>query len=601
MADQPTQQRGRFDRAFLAQLTQRIDGPSFLNRFVKVERSGDRFRALCPFHNDSKPSMYIRDDGSFYCFGCQKKGSVFNFLMELNGLRFTEAVQEVAQFLSVPLPARGSDRGQSEEHIALLKVLEQSAQFFQTQLERAADDSPIKQYLAQRELDHPVINKFQIGFAPDAWDSLKSQFSDAETPRLIAGDVLIKNVERETVYDRFRNRLMFPIRNRQGNVVGFGARALSEDVEPKYLNTKQTAVFSKSRELYGLFEALQVQRRPERLLLVEGYMDVVALTQHDMPYAVAALGTASNAEHFKTMFWFTNEVVCCFDGDDAGRTAASRALEAALGALSEEKSVKFIFLPDGEDPDSFVRTHGKDAFEDLINNAQHVAEYFVDTVLTSGERAFATIEDKVKFIEHTKRLVRSIQHESYRAVLARQVADCFPDDLDLEQLLTLSPPSSEPPPPPPPIPEDIEPFDTGPPLKRSIVNLHEVRTRRYVSMLLCAPNMWEELHEHRALLHRLIDVAEDHPMTRIWVAIEHHGFTDVNGLIASFQDDEQFASYLAHQYDPRNANAMSDVNEALAQFINGVETFITTEQKDVERKTQLELLSQKNTDPNASN
>ena len=215
------------------------------------------------------------------------------------------------------------------------------------------------------------------------------------------------------------------------------------------MNTKQTKVFSKSRELYGLFEALNVARRPRRLLLVEGYMDVVALSQHGIPYAVAALGTASNDVHFRTMFWFTNEVICCFDGDDAGRTAARRALESALAALTDDKTVKFMFLPEGEDPDSFVQTHGANAFEGLIDNAQHVADYFVDSLLETKDRTFASIEQKARFVDRAKALIQGIKHDSFRAILAQEIARCFPDDVNMEQLLSPNPIDQAPTSPPP--------------------------------------------------------------------------------------------------------------------------------------------------------
>ncbi|MCE2406852.1 MAG: DNA primase [Pseudomonadales bacterium] len=591
MADPATNRPGYFGREFLDQLTQRIDGPAFLSRFLKVEKSGDRYRAVCPFHKDSKPSFYIRNDGSFYCFGCQKNGSVFNFLMEHNGDSFPDAVKEVAQFLGVPLPERRGGTELTEEQRALLDVLDQSARFFRQQLEQAGRDSTVKRYLQKRGIDRTAVERFQIGFAPNSWTGLKDHFNDTSEQLLIDADVLVNNAERNSIYDRYRNRLIFPIRNRQGNVVGFGGRVLDEDVEPKYLNTKQTKVFSKSRELYGLFEALQSARRPERLILVEGYMDVVALAQNGIPNAVAALGTASNDAHFQTMFWFTNEVVCCFDGDDAGRTAAKRALESALAALTDEKSVKFVFLPDGEDPDSFVRANGTKTFQDLVDNAQHVADYFVDTLLETNDRSFSSIEQKAKFVDRAKALIRSVKHDSFRAILAQEVASCFPDDVNMEQLLAPTSLDQEP---------VVPPFDDGhmdewhepqPDVSRSKRFYDEINTRRRVSQLLCAPRIWGSLSNHRDLLMRLTNVAKDDPMTRLWSEIDRHGFTDVGGLINSFQDDEWFARYLSETYDQSNAHAMIDADATLEQFVDGVESFITVKEKEVERRTQLKRLS----------
>ncbi|MCY3859774.1 MAG: DNA primase [Gammaproteobacteria bacterium] len=597
MVESPTSPRGQFGREFLSDLTNRLDGPAFLSRYLKVEKSGDRHRALCPFHKDSKPSMYIRDDGSFYCFGCHKKGSIFNFLMEQNGVNFPDAVKEVAQYLGVPVPERRGSGGPTKEQLALFDVLQKSALFFKRHLERAGSNTAIKQYLKSRGIDRAVIEKYQIGFAPNSWSNLKDHFADTDVRTLIDADVLVENRERNSIYDRYRNRLMFPIRNRQGNVVGFGGRTLDDDVEPKYLNTKQTKVFSKGRELYGLFEALNIARRPDKLLLVEGYMDVVALSQHGIPYAVAALGTASNDMHFRTMFWFTNEVICCFDGDDAGRTAAKRALESALAALTDEKTVKFMFLPEGEDPDSFVRAEGTATFEDAINNAQHVADYFVDSLLETKDRTFSSIEQKARFVDRAKSLIQGIKHDSFRTILAQEVARCFPNEVNMDQLLALNPIDQEPAEPQPfdgdfdePV---VEPENTA---ARSERYYSEINTRRRVSQLLCAPAIWVNLRDHRALLHQLVDVAQNDPLTRLWQAIDHHGFTDISGLISSFQDDTWFARYLADIYDATSENNMSNPQDTLDQFLNGVETFLTAKQRDVERQVQLELLSQSDHD-----
>lgn len=593
MAESSSIRSGQFGPDFINDLTNRIDGPTFLSRYLKVERIGDRHRALCPFHKDSKPSLYIRDDGSFHCFGCQKHGSVFNFVMEHNGVSFPDAVKEVAQFLGVPVPERRAGTRITEEQRELLDVLEKSTLFFKRQLAHAVGHSPVKRYLKSRGIDQAAIDRFQIGYAPDSWTSLRDHFHDTDEQLLIDADVLVRNVDRNSVYDRYRDRLVFPIRNRQGSVVGFGGRVIDELVEPKYLNTKQTKVFSKSRELYGLFEALDTKKRPERLLLVEGYMDVVALSQHGIPYAVAALGTASNDVHFRTMFWFTNEVICCFDGDDAGRTAARRALESALAALTDEKTVKFMFLPEGEDPDSFVRSQGKAAFEDSVTNAQHVADYFVDSLLETKDRTFASVEQKARFVDRAKSLIQGIKHDSFRTILAQEIARCFPDDVNMEQLLAPIPEDRQPP-DPPPFEGDFsegepEAFIENDPSERYY---YEINTRRRVSQLLCAPRIWQSLSEHRELLHQLADIANNDPLTRVWLAIDQHEFTDVVGLISSFQDDTWFARYLDDIYDPSNANAMTDPRETLDQFIDGVQTFITMKVKDVERKTELESLSQ---------
>ena len=593
MAEQTRREFGRFSREFIDQLTQRIDGPAFLGRFMKIESRGDRHFGVCPFHQDSKPSCLVRPNGSFYCFGCQKNGSVFNFLMEKNGQTFTEAVAEVAQFMGVPLPERKGGGGPSKEQLAMYDLLEDCTAFFEGQLKQAPPRSPVKRYLQERQVDLASVGKYRIGFAQDAWDSLKKRFGSTEESLLVEADVLVKNEEKGRVYDRYRNRMMFPIRNRQGYVVGFGGRAL-DDTEPKYLNTKQTKVFSKARELYGLYEALELTRRPQRLVLVEGYMDVVALSQHDIPYAVAALGTASNENHFRTMFWFTNEVICCFDGDDAGRTAAKRALEAALGSLTEDKTVRFMFIPDGEDPDTFVRKQGKEAFEAQLDASQHVADYFVENILEYKDRSFKSLEQKARFIDRAVELIQRVKQESMRKILVQEVSRCFPDEVNMEQLLATQGVDAATAPPPM---DDAEYQELD---QREFVEhkpkdfYTEINTRRRVSHLLCAPNMWRRLKEHHELLERLVNVAPDEPLTQVWLAIDKFQFTEPAGLIASFQDDEWFATYLADIYDERIESALADSDDTLERFLDGVDTFLTTSETQVEAQTRISQLLESN-------
>ena len=599
MAERPQRETDYFEREFINQLTQRIDGPAFLSRFIKVETRGNRHFTVCPFHKDSKPSCLVRNDGSFYCFGCHKTGSIFRFLMEKNGLRFPQAVREVAQFIGVPIPKRTGKSEPTEEQQALYDLLEKCASYFKQQLRKASDNSTVKRYLSERGIDQTSIDKYQIGFAIDNWTAVKDHFKDTNEELLIGADMLVRNDEKKRVYDRFRNRLMFPIRNRQGYFVGFGGRVVEEGVDPKYLNTKQTKVFSKTNELYGLYESLGVNSRPPRLLLVEGYMDVVALSQYGIPYAVAALGTASNAAHFRTMFWFADEVICCFDGDDAGRTAAKRALEAALEAISERKTVRFMFLPEGEDPDSLVRTQGKEAFERRIGAAQHVADYFVETLVENKGRSFPSIEQKARFVDRATALINKVKQPSMRKILAQEVARCFPDNVDLAPLLAppatsktwLSSPAVDDSMPP----LDATDFDEGYAFetvrKPSLHYFNEINTRRRISHLLCAPTIWGKLKLHHDLLERLVDIAPEEPLTRVWLTIDRHHFSTVSGLVASFQDDEWFSSYLADIHDPRITDAMSDSEDTLRNFLDGVDTFITTRENQVEQEAQLVILS----------
>ena len=600
MAFEPQRKSGQLNREFLSSLTERLDGPAFLGKYLKLNLRGDRHYGVCPFHQDSKPSLLVRRDGSFYCFGCHKKGSVFNFVMELRSATFPEAVTEVAQYLGVPMPARSERAGPSKEQQELYDLLEKSAVFFQQQLTSAPQNAPVHQYLQQRQIDQASIQKYRIGFAPKDWRGLKQYFQGTNEQLLIDADVLVRQTDNpDNAYDRYRNRLMFPIRNRQGNVVGFGGRVLDDNDNPKYLNTKQTRVFHKSRELYGLYELLAETKRPSRLLLVEGYTDVVGLSQHGIPYAVAALGTASNDSHFKTMFWFTNEVVCCFDGDDAGRTAAQRALDSALPALTPDKSISFLFLPEGEDPDSFVRAHGKEAFEQLIDDAPHAADYFVKTLVESKDRSFKTIQEKTTFIDQAKALIKKVNNPTMREVLAHEVAKQFPDDVDLETLLRSSTTEDYDEPPlddfPLPTEEDYpHEIDVQPEIDhidQSAQFVQEITTRRRLSHLLSAPNIWPLLAEQKNLFERLVDVVPNDPLTRIWMAINQYQFTDVNALISSFQDDVWFTRLLLDIHNETVAEAMTDTSTSLQQFTDSIESLLTARKAQIERRAQLDELS----------
>lgn len=596
MADTKEQYSGRFSREFLNDLTQRLDGPTFIRQFVNIKQAGDRFLGLCPFHKDSKPSFYVRQDGSFHCFGCGKNGSVFSFLMEKNLLRFPEAVAEVANYLGVALPKSRSRPALTQEQKDLFDTLEKAAEIFESQLKNSTPNSPISQYIAERGLDQASLDKFRVGFAQDGWTGLKDRLGSVGEELLIKADLLVKNRQKNSVYDRFRNRLTFPIRNRQGNVVGFGGRALG-DTDPKYLNSSQTPVFEKNRELYGLFEALQVNRRPKRLLLVEGYMDVIALSQFGIDYAVAVLGTSPNPNHFRTMFWFTDEVVVCFDGDAAGRTAANRALNNTLEHLSSEHAIRFMFLPEDEDPDSLVRKQGPKAFEQLIDQSQYVADYFVDYLLSDKQETLKSIESKAKFINQAVSLIRKVKQESMRLVLVHQVEQAFSGEIligDLVKQRIESHIDDRYPPPPPPETayEDVGEREDSPD-SRPHFFLNELAVRARVGGLLCSPHIWSEIAIERELLVQLHQYEPEHPLTRVWSAIDSHTLSTPASVIAFFQDDDEFAQYLQSVYNEGSALGSASAEDGLQQFVNSVRSLLTSRKSVVERVTHIERLKQK--------
>lgn len=360
---------------FIQTLLSRVDVVEVIDRHVPLRKAGANHVACCPFHSEKTPSFSVSPSKQFYhCFGCGAHGTAIGFLMEYAGKSFPEAVEELARDvgLAVPRTERPGERERREESADLNDVLLTAARFYRTRLKDAP--SAIA-YLKGRGLTGEVAARFGIGYAPDAWQSLAAAFAKYDDPALEAAGLVIAG-EGDKRYDRFRDRVVFPIHDSRGYVIGFGGRVIGAG-EPKYLNSPETAVFSKGRELYGLYLARAAIRAACRVVVVEGYMDVVALAQHGIGYSVATLGTSTTPVHAQKLFRLAESVVFCFDGDAAGRKAAWRALENALPVLADGNNALFLFLPDGEDPDDFVRRRGKDAFEAAIRQALPLSEFLL--------------------------------------------------------------------------------------------------------------------------------------------------------------------------------------------------------------------------------
>jgi len=367
---------GRIPQSFINDLIDRVDIVDVIGARVDLKRAGANHKGLCPFHNEKTPSFSVNRDKQFYhCFGCEAHGTAIGFLMEYDGLTFPEAVESLAAMVGVEVP-RERGGGPQRDNTALYEVLEAADARFRGWLRSREDAAAAVAYLKGRDVTGEVARDFGIGLAPEGWDRLKEALSAFGEERLIAAGLLIRN-ERGRVYDRFRERIVFPIRDTRGRVIGFGGRVYG-DGEPKYLNSPETDVFHKGRELYGLYEARKTNRRLESVVVVEGYMDVVALAQHGITNAVATLGTAIGQAHFESLYRHVNLVVCCFDGDDAGRNAAWKAVDAAFPVLSGTRQLKFVFLPEGEDPDTVVRSGGREHFQGLVDRAQPVVDYFLN-------------------------------------------------------------------------------------------------------------------------------------------------------------------------------------------------------------------------------
>jgi DNA primase len=372
-------------QTFVQELLARADVVEIVGRYVPLKKGGANFMGLCPFHSEKSPSFSVSPTKQFYhCFGCGKTGNAIGFLMEHAGMSFVEAVQDLAQQFGMKVPednASPQDRAraaeQRQKQSTLNEVLEKACQAYQKQLK--ASERAVA-YFKGRGLSGRVAKQFGLGYAPEGWHALASVFPHYDDPLLVeSGLVILSEEEGQEAkrYDRFRDRVMFPIRNIKGETIGFGGRVLGDD-KPKYLNSPETPVFSKGRELYGLFEARNALRELGFALVTEGYMDVVALAQLGFPNAVATLGTACTAEHVHKLFRFTDSVVFSFDGDSAGRRAARKALDAALPLATDVRSVKFLFLPPEHDPDSFIREHGKEAFARYVSEAVPLSRFLID-------------------------------------------------------------------------------------------------------------------------------------------------------------------------------------------------------------------------------
>jgi DNA primase len=428
-------------QTFIQELVARIDIVDVVGRYVQLKKGGVNLMGLCPFHAEKSPSFSVSPTKQFYhCFGCGKNGNAISFLMDHVGMDFIEAVQDLAQQCGMQVPQdeeapeeRERAKAQREKQQTLTSVLEKACEAYRKHLK---DNQRAVEYFKGRGLSGDVAKQFGLGYAPEGWRSLASVFPHYDDPLLVESGLVISNNEtpgtEEKRYDRFRDRVMFPIRNIKGECIGFGGRVLGDD-KPKYLNSPETPVFSKGRELYGLFEARHALRDAGYVLVTEGYMDVVALAQLGFPNAVATLGTACTQEHVQKLFRFTDAVVFSFDGDSAGRRAARKALDGALAFATDTRSIKFLFLPTEHDPDSFIRAHGPEAFAKYVAQATPLSRFLIE----SGQEDcdLLTTEGRAHFSSNVKPLWMQLPEGAFKLQLLGEIADLV--QLDSRELTAL--------------------------------------------------------------------------------------------------------------------------------------------------------------------
>ena len=404
--------------SFKQELLHRVDIVDVIGRYVPLKKGGANYLACCPFHTEKTPSFTVSPAKQFYhCFGCGAHGNAISFLIEYQGLGYVEAVKDLAESVGMKMPEFESRTQKPEGGPDLYEVMERACDYYRGQLKAAPH---AVEYLKGRGLTGKIAARFGIGYAPDGWQNLESVFPSYADKSLKEAGLVIDPEGGGRRYDRFRDRIMFPILDQRGSVIAFGGRVLG-DGEPKYLNSPETALFEKSRELYGLVQARSAIRAAGCVIVVEGYMDVVALAQHGIEYAVATLGTATSPIHVQKLLRQTDEVVFCFDGDAAGRKAAWHALEVSLSCLADNKTVRFLFLPPEHDPDSFVRNRGAGAFEKGLGEARPLSEFLLEELKSRGD--LATAEGRSRVVHEAKPLLQKVSAPTLKLQLLKALAD----------------------------------------------------------------------------------------------------------------------------------------------------------------------------------
>ncbi|UTW02705.1 DNA primase [Amphritea atlantica] len=429
---------GRIPQSFIDDLLARVNVLDIVEARVKLKRTGKNYSGLCPFHKEKSPSFTVNNEKQFYyCFGCGAGGNSLSFLMEHDRLSFPEAVEELAKLAGVEMPkTEGPVDHQREQRIKdIYSLLEEASEYYQQQLRKHPDKEIAVNYLKNRGLTGQFAARFGIGYAPPGWDNLLKKLArdEATKLRLEQAGMLINKEDSDRYYDRFRERIMFPIRDMRGRVIAFGGRVLGDE-KPKYLNSPETDTFHKSRELYGLYEARKYNQKLERLIIVEGYMDVVGLAQYGIGYAVATLGTATTAQHLERLLKMVPEVIFCFDGDEAGRKAAKRALDTTMPVITDGKQARFLFLPEGEDPDSLVRQEGCEAFEQRLNESLPLSDFFFKTLEEGAD--MSSLDGRARFSNQALPLIDQMQPGILKQMMQEKISELT--GLSLEQLISVN-------------------------------------------------------------------------------------------------------------------------------------------------------------------
>jgi DNA primase len=412
------------DRDFINDLPNRVDIVGLINKRVALKKAGKDYKACCPFHEEKTPSFTVVPTKQIYhCFGCGESGGIIDFIMKYDHLAFVEAIETVAGESGISVVYDQTAKPVDMRFKRYNKLMEELSSFYQEQLKTSAAKKKVVDYAKNRGVSGSIAKRFELGFAPPGWTNLFDAYKDSEESTqdlLTMGMIVTKKDKKDDYYDRFRDRLMFPIHNTKGSVIGFGGRVLSSKDNPKYLNSPETPLFSKSKELYGLYHCRKYSRKIDAIIVVEGYMDVIALHQQGITNVVATLGTATTSSHLQVLSRTAETIVFCFDGDKAGRDAAWKALQTSLPAITAGLVIKFLLLPEGEDPDTLINSESAKAFNKRVDEAQTLSNFLFEHI--KAEVPFNTIEGKTLFLEKSAALVNLVSYPIYQQQLIEGIA-----------------------------------------------------------------------------------------------------------------------------------------------------------------------------------
>jgi len=562
---------GRIPQSFIDEVLNRTDIVEVIDSRVPLKKAGREFKACCPFHDEKTPSFTVSQVKQFYhCFGCGANGTAISFLMDYEHMEFVEVIEDLARRAGLEVPKETSGKQvQAPSTLPHYALLERVADYYQEQLRSHPQASRAVNYLKQRGLTGDIAARFNIGYAPPGWENLTAALNADNTVRkqLLELGLTVERDKGDGTYDRFRDRIQFPIRDRRGRTIGFGGRVL-DDSTPKYLNSSESPVFHKGQELYGLFEARRAVRKLERILVVEGYMDVVALAQFDINYAVATLGTATTHEHLERLFRTVPEVVFCFDGDRAGREAAWRALENTLPVLRDGREARFLFLPDGEDPDSLVRKIGKQELEQQLVSATHLSEFFFERL--TSQLDIDSIDGRARLVTDAKPLLGKLPDSTFQQLMIEQLAALAQTTAErIAGRLEMPRPESAPVAPP-----------RAPPVRPST---GKSPVRQALELLLYQPSLAAEIQQPDFLQH--CDVAGVPLLVEVLDLLQQQPGLSTGALLEHWREREEsrFLSKLAHWNPPLDdlellADLQGHLNEIQRQYIENRIDFLGSEQ-----------------------